>query len=417
MEQNMLKARELQAQGMTQVEIAAAIGKCERTIRNYLKNEPRKRKKTERPSRLDPYRAFIKDIIQENPSYNGVKIFERIQKMGFTGHISIVKEYITELRKSENRKAVIRFETEPGHQAQVDWVLLGKQCIDGEIRKLYAFTMVMGYSRMPFVCFTTKMDSATLLESHIRAFTWFGGIPDEILYDNMKTAWVYDGEKWQTNRQLSLFAYYYRFIPKRCRIHRPQTKGKVERFNKYLRDSFFCDYDGRGLSIPSLNEDVQHWIGKIQDNRLVQFNKSRRERFNDEKKYLHEVSSVPFDVRNTLPVIVNRESCITYQTNKYSVPPVYIGKTMTLKPFIDGRRIEVFDQDGKPVRIIICEKKGARQIIIFPEDREQILLHWKNGLKKDFSFRTSKKKHSASHTFVAVRNPAFYEQFVCGGAR
>lgn len=168
-----------------------------------------------------------------------------------------------------------------------------------------------------------------------------------------------------------------------------------------------------------MNEAVQSWVRKIQDNKLVQFNKSRRERFEYEKKYLHEVPSVPFDVRNTLPAIVNRESCITYQTNKYSVPPEYIGKTMTVKPFIDERRIEVLDQDGNSVRVITCEKAGARQMIIFPEDREKILLHWKNGLKKDYSFRTSKKKYSASpaHTFVAVRNPAFYEQFVCGGVQ
>lgn len=89
--------------------------------------------------------------------------------------------------------------------------------------------------------------SATLLYCHIKAFEFFGGIPDEILYDNMKTAWYYDGEHWQTNRQLARFAYHYGFIPKRCKIHRPETKGKVERFNQYFENSFFVDYDNRTL--------------------------------------------------------------------------------------------------------------------------------------------------------------------------
>lgn len=94
--------------------------------------------------------------------------------------------------------------------------------------------MVMDFSRMSFACFTTRMDNATLLNCHINAFRFFGEIPEEILYDNMKTVWYYDGEHWQTNRQLARFAYHYGFIPKRCKIHRQETKGKVERFNQFF---------------------------------------------------------------------------------------------------------------------------------------------------------------------------------------
>src|SRR5574344_247296 len=119
----MLRARELQAQGLTHVEIAAAIGKCERTVRNYLSEKPRERKSPVRTSKLDSFKDFIKAIIEENPNANGAKIYERIRKMGFDGKMSIVKEYITSLRKEINRKAVVRFETEPARQAQADWIV------------------------------------------------------------------------------------------------------------------------------------------------------------------------------------------------------------------------------------------------------------------------------------------------------
>ena len=187
-----------------------------------------------RTSILDEYKPFIELLVRENPEISGDKIYENLQKMGFSGKSSIVREFITKIRKEESQKAAIRFETEPAHQAQVDRIEFGKQYVNGAVQKLYAFTMVMDFSRMSFACFTTRMDNATLLNCHIKTFRFFGGIPEEILYDNMKTVWYYDGEHWQTNRQLARFAYHYGFIPKRCKIHRPETKGKVERFNQFF---------------------------------------------------------------------------------------------------------------------------------------------------------------------------------------
>ncbi len=416
MEKFMLKAHELQAQGFTQKQIAEQLGKTDRTIRTWLKQMPRKRKTPVRKSLLDEYKPFVEALVRENPEINGANIFKKLKKMGFKGQSSIVREFITKIRKEEAQKATIRFETEPARQAQVDWIEFGRQYVNGRIQKLYAFVMVMGFSRMPFVSFTTSMNSATLLNCHIKAFRFFGGIPEEILYDNMKTAWVYDGEHWQTNHQLARFAYHYDFIPKRCKIHRPETKGKVERFNKYFENSFFVDYDNRNLNLPQLNEDALAWIKTIAENKLSQFNQSRNERFNLEKQYLKKIPSSDFDVRDSIPLIVNRESCITYRTNKYSVPPVFIGKTITGKPFLDVEKLELFDADGVSIRIIDCAPAGSRKSFISVEDQEAILKAWEKGLKRDAFKRQSKKSLKFSNPdYVAIRNPVFYEQFLAGG--
>lgn len=416
MEKFMLKAHELQAQGFTQKQIAEQLGRTDRTIRIWLKQTPRKRKLPVRKSILDEYKPFIELLVRENPEVNGAKIYEKLQKMGFTGKSSIVREFITKIRKEEMQKASIRFETEPAHQAQVDWIEFGKQYVDGSFQKLYAFVMVMGFSRMPFVRFTTRMDSATLLYCHIKAFMFFGGIPEEILYDNMKTAWYYDGEHWQTNRQLARFAYHYGFIPKRCKIHRPETKGKVERFNKYFEDNFFVDYDNKSLHLTQLNEDALSWIRKISDNKLSQFNQTRNERFAIEKTYLRKLPATEFDVRDSIPLVVSRESCITYRTNKYSVPPVFIGKTITAKPFIDVEKLELFDSEGVSIRVIDCAPAGSRKSFISVEDQEAILLAWEKGLKRDAFKRQSKKSLKFGNPeYVAIRNPVFYEQFLTGG--
>jgi len=415
MEKFMLKAHELQAQGLTQKQIAEQLGRTDRTIRMWLKEMPRERKKTVRKSKLDEFKPIIEALVRENPEINGAKIYENLVKKGFTGKSSIVREFITKIRKEESQKAVIRFETEPAHQAQVDWIEFGRQYVNGKLQKLFAFVMVMGYSRKPFVYFTTRMDSATLLYCHIKAFDFFGGIPDEILYDNMKTAWYYDGGHWQTNRQLARFAFHYGFVPKRCKIHRPETKGKVERFNQYFENNFFVDYEGRSLELTSLNEDALAWIRKIACNKLSQFNQSRNERFAYEKQFLKELSESTFDVRDSIPLIVNRESCITYRTNKYSVPPVFIGKTLTAKPFVEAERLEVFDSEGVSIRIIDCAPAGGRKSFIRAEDHDAILAAWERGLKQDAFKRQAKKTSKMQDPeYVAVRNPVFYEQFLKG---
>ena len=415
MENLMLKAHELQAQGFTQKQIAEQLGRTDRTIRTWLKQMPRERKKPVRRSKLDTYKPLIETLVRENPEINGARIYEKLLKSGFTGKGSIVREYITKIRKEETLKAVIRFETEPAHQAQVDWIEFGRQNVNGRIRKLYAFVMVMGYSRMPFVCFTTRMDSATLLHCHIKAFGFFGGIPEEILYDNMRTAWYYDGGHWQTNRQLSRFAYHYGFVPKRCKIHRPETKGKVERFNQYFENSFFVDYDRCPLELTALNEAALAWIRRIAGNRLAQFNQSRNERFDHEKQFLKAIPAGIFDVRDAIPLVVSRESCITYKTNKYSVPPVFIGKTITARPFVEAERIELFDTEGIPIRVIDCAPEGSRQSFIRPEDKEAIHAAWEKGLKRDaFKRQARKTLRMQDPDYVAVRNPVFYEQFLKG---
>ena len=185
MEKFMLKAHELQAQGLTQKQIAAQLGKTDRTIRTWLKQMPRERKRPVRKSKLDEYKPFVEAIVRENPGVNGARVYDKLVKKGFAGKSSIVREFITKIRREESQKAVIRFETEPGHQAQVDWIEFGCQHVNGGVQKLYAFVMVMGYSRMPYVRFATRMDSATLLHCHIvnagEKFPKFAGLKFPLL--------------------------------------------------------------------------------------------------------------------------------------------------------------------------------------------------------------------------------------------
>ena len=229
MEEKMLEAHLLQRQGFTQKQIAEKIGVCDRTVRNYLSQKPRERRKSSRCSKLDPFKPLILSLINPDPFFNNILIFNKIKKLGYSGKLSILRDFTRDQRKVLIQDAVIRFETEPGLQAQVDWKEFGSQIINGVKIKLYAFVMILGYSRNQFTLFTTSMKQTVVLQAHVLAFQYFGGVPKEILYDNMTTAFHLNADKeFVPNKKLLSLACHYRFTPKRCKVRRPQTKGKVE---------------------------------------------------------------------------------------------------------------------------------------------------------------------------------------------
>jgi transposase len=372
----MLEARILQREGKKQVEIAEILGVCERTVRNHLKAMPAAREKPKRGSKVDIFKTIIDAILDANPSYNGELIFEKLQKLGYGGKISVMKDYVASVRRTLQLQAVMRFETEPGFQAQVDWKEFGKQIVDGRATKLYAFVMVLGYSRKAFVLFTTRMDSATLLACHALAFAYFGGVPHEILYDNMKTAFQPDAEGvWRPTKKLLALAVHYGFSPQRCRIRRPETKGKVERTIGYLDNNFWPRMDAETLSLAGLNDQVRGWLAMVDAKRLSGFEESRGERFAREQAMLQTPSLLPFDARRDIPVLVNRESLIRHETNSYSVPPELIGRMLTLKVHPFESSAEVLGPEGS-IRRFPLSPDGAKVTHFFPEDREAIRKRW-----------------------------------------
>jgi transposase len=412
-EHRMLEARVLQRQGKTQAEIAAALGVCERTVRNHLKGTPARKRNPVRGSRVDPYKQLIDSILEENPSYNGQLIFERITKLGYTGKISVMKDYVARVRRRLEAKAVIRFETEPGWQAQVDWKEFGKQMLDGTVRKLYAFVMVLGYSRKPFVWFTTSMDQGTLLACHILAFKYFGGVASEILYDNMRTAFRFSADGvWQPTRRLLALAAYYGFTPLRCRIRRPETKGKVERTVGYLDNNFWPRMEGVDLSLAQLNQDALAWIEAISIKPLRDFGMSRAERFDAERPHLKPVREADFDVRDAIPLKVNREARITWLTNRYSVPAAYIGDMLVLMVHPLHSQAEIILPNGQSRRFPLAQA-GMKQCVDYPGDRELLMKRWGEDRVLVARQRTPKRCMKKRSEVEVQRGSALTYEAIC----
>ncbi len=376
-EKKMHQASILAESGHKQGAIAERLGVSPRMVRYYLADKGVVKEVRPRPSKLDAFKPFAESLLQEDPFYNVAVLFERLQKQGYTGKLSILREWAFEIRRGLIVKAAIRFETEPGRQAQVDWKEAGVWNIGGVPTKVYAFVMLLGYSRRPFVLFTTSMKSPVLLACHVKAFEAFGGVPHEILYDNMKTAWIYDGENWVVNPKLLEFASCVGFTPKRCQVRRPQTKGKVERFIQTLGNSFLPWAREEGLdSLEALNEKVGLWLTGLGGKPLREFLETRDERFAAEVGHLipFRPETVP-DLREIVVLTVNREGRVTFETNRYSVPARFLGLNLTLKlERLTGNADLV---DGKTViRCFEIAAKGSRQVNDRLTDRAELIGRW-----------------------------------------
>ena len=253
--------------GLSYVELGRKYHMDPRTAKRYAES-PQKPEYTlsePKPTKMDPYKQIVDEWLEEAP-YSALRILEKLREMGFNGGYSIVKAYVSSRKMDLNEKATVRFETMPGKQGQMDWGFFEDHLVyeDGKWKKLYCFLMILGYSRMRYIEFVTDMSTNTLIRCHQNAFRYFGGYPEEILYDNMKQVVIkrlLKQEDSTLNRQFEDFAGFYGFKPILCRPYRGQTKGKVERTVQFVRDNFMVGIQYNSLA--DLNGQALAWCNKV----------------------------------------------------------------------------------------------------------------------------------------------------------
>ena len=411
-------ARIMAAAGHKQKDIAGKLGVSDRMVRKYLKPGFGTRAGKPKSSTLSPFHTFLDELLEDDPFINLIPVYERLQRRGYSGGMTILRDYARKVRKRITTRAVRRFETEPGLQAQVDWKECGRWNIGGELIKLYAFVMVLGYSRKPFVLFTTNMKLSTVLKAHLLAFAWYGAVPREILYDNMKTAWQYVSGQWTVHPGLLRLASACGFTPRRCRIRRPQTKGKVERFIGYLAHNFLPRLARQNATtVADLNEAVAAWLTDVDARQIGGLRSSRGERFAEEKPHmLAWIPEAAPDVRHSEDLVVSREGMISWQTNRYTVPAQLIGELVVLKADTVTGEADIV-HDGAIVRSVTLSAPGSRTVDCREADRRSFQARWEreNKCKKPAKPETLPDAETQLlwrlyATMVEIRHPAAYDK-------
>ncbi|MGE9553048.1 IS21 family transposase [Erwinia amylovora] len=271
--EKVMEIKILHKQGKSNRAIACELGLSRNTVRHYLQAEAKPPVYSPRPvapSRLDDYRDYIRQRVCEAHPYNvpATVIFREIMSRGYQGRMTLLRDFIRTLNTPPLPEPVVRFETEPGQQMQVDW---------GTMRNgnypLHVFVAVLGYSRMLYAEFTDNMRYETLEACHRHAFAFFGGVPGEVLYDNMKTV-VQQRDAYRPgchhfNPALWHFGQEMGFTPRLCRPFRAKTKGKVERMVQYIRNSFYIPLLTRQRSLGNVpdvattNQEVLNWLQEV----------------------------------------------------------------------------------------------------------------------------------------------------------
>jgi len=307
-----MKIQILHQQGLSQRAIAKQLGISRNTVKRYLRakiDTPVYTARTKGRSLLNPFKPFLHSrIAQAKPVHlSGEVLFRELKELGYTGSLSLLRQYLYQYRGKPVPEPVVRFETEAGKQMQVDWGQMR-----GGKEPIHAFIAVLGYSRAMMVVFTDNMRYETLEQCHRLTFDDFQGIPREVWYDNMKTVVIerdaYGEGEHKLNQAFYQFAKSMGFIPKLCHTYRPQTKGKVERMVRYVRDNFFRPLQtklmaqGQTLDINTANEQVALWLETVAHQRIHDTTKQKpAQRLEEERKALQALPPRLLPVAPSLP--------------------------------------------------------------------------------------------------------------------
>jgi transposase len=315
-----------------------------------------------RSSKIDPYLPFIRSVLEKYPRLTASRLFEMVRQRGYSGAAGHFRGMVARHRPRPAAEAYLRLRTLPGEQAQVDWAYFGKVKIGNAERPLFGFVIVLSWSRQIFLKFYTGLATSNFLQGHVDAFLQWGGVPRELLYDNLKSAVLERfGDAIRFNPQLLEFAAHYRFAPKPVAVARGNQKGRVERAIQYIRHSFFAARKWDGLE--DLNNQAMVWCKEVAGARkcLEDQQMTVTQAFESEKQSLIALPANPYPAHEMVVVSVGKSPYVRFDLNDYSIPHEYVRRQVTV--FADSNWVTIVDGPKQLAKHKRCFEK-LRQIEI-----------------------------------------------------
>ena len=344
-----LMISERRREGFFIKDIAAELGVHPKTVRRALKrgSEPPKRP-SQRPSKLDPYKARVDEMLAEG-IWNAEVIYRDIHRAGYPGRMSILRAYIRPKRKLRAPAGTVRYETAPGQQLQHDWAERFVT-IAGVRQKVYLAVNVLGYSRGLHAVAMPRCDAEHTYEAIIQAFEAFGGVAATVLVDNQKSAVLdWPDDKPRFNPRFREMGRHYGFNPKACRPRRPQTKGKVERLVAYVAGNALAGTNPTFDSWDDLNAHLRAWCQTVANQRFHrELDESVQTRLTRESTELTALPQDRFDTAYRGQRVVSLDAYVSVDGVRYSVPGYLVGQRVSLRIQLDGW-IELADLAGTKV--------------------------------------------------------------------
>jgi len=307
-------------------------------------------KQSTRTRLVDSYVPFLKETLEKYPRLRASRLWSMAKLRGYQGSKSGFRAIVSRLRPRRAAEAYLRRVVLPGQEAQVDWAHFGKLTIGRATRDLWAFVIVLSYSRVRFLRFSVRAAMPSFLAGHVEAFRFFGSTPRIILYDNLKSAVLErEGDAVRFHPTMLGLAGHYRFEPRACAPYRPNEKGRVERAIRDVRENFFAAREFRSLA--DLNEQARAWCLEIAKERRVPDAKETtcEAAFLDERSKMIDLPGDDFPVEERAEVRVGKTPYVRFDKNDYSVPHAHVQRSLTV--LATDERVRVVDPEA-PTKVL-----------------------------------------------------------------
>jgi len=340
--------------GVSKRQIIRETGMHWQTLDKILTHSepPGYRRRQPYSSKLDAHVDWVKAVLESDKSqpkkqrHTAKRIFERLKsERRFDGGYSIVKELILNIRR--NDKEVFMPLNHPPGEAQVDY-FEALANIDGVLQKAHCFAMSLPHSDMFFVKAYPRECTESFWDGHVDAFSFFGGVPNRISYDNSRIAIrrITGCHKRVLTEGFLKLQSHYLFVPHFCTVRRPNEKGVVENIVRYARSNFMVPVP-QVKSFDHLNEQLWESCRNEQHRRLRGKGKPKLELWLEDRQAFLDTPDIPFDPCRKSTVNANSLSLVRYKTNDYSVPTRYGHHELTVKAYIDT--IKIYTRCGKKI--------------------------------------------------------------------
>ncbi len=370
------RIRQLKEEGLDPAQISKQMDLDTRTIRKWMDRTAfQQRLPCVRPSKLDPYKEEIVRMVERYP-FTAVQIYRKIREAGFDGGYTIVKEYVRKIRPGR-QPAFLTLHFSPGECAQADWGSYKSIAVGNTTRRLSFFVMVLCYSRMMYVEFTVSQTMEHFLGCHQRALEFFGGVPEKVMVDNLKSAVLkrVTGQDPVFNPRYLDFANHYGFRIVPCGVRKGNEKGRVENAVGYIKKNFLAGLDPGDFKV--INPAAGQWLESVANVRIHGTTKKKpMDMFPDEKKRLAPLPALAHDTATISQVRASKQFRVTLDTNRYSVPAEYAGMRLTMKAYSDrlclyhdnkliARHVRCYDrnqdiEDPDHPKALLARKRKAR---------------------------------------------------------
>src|SRR5713226_8204556 len=321
-----------------------------------------------RASLLDPYLDQIKALLAKYPDLSAVRIREEIARgpQGYTGSASVLRRYLRKVRPARGR-VYQEVHYQPAQAMQVDWGECGRVQVGSTMRKVSVFVAVLCYSRLVFIEFTLSQRKAEIYRGLVNALTFFGGSPRHLIFDNLKAAVLNgSGRSACFHPEFLALCGYFCLQPVACARRDPESKGVVEGGVRYVKHNALAGRADELLRFEDYLALASSWREQVANLRKHETTHERPlDRFQQERALLRPLPAIPFDTDEVVPAVVSPHARIAFDGNRYSVPPQFVRRPITLRANRDELRLL---HEGQTVaQHVRCYERG--QLLVLPDHR------------------------------------------------